>query len=344
MFSNIPYLNKLKEVALKEGIKEVYLVGGCLRDLLLQRPIQDWDIAVKERVKEIALLFAEAIGGHFVALDEEWQTYRVVKSPTYFDLTPLRGKDIFADLWERDFTINALALDIFSQDKLIDLTGGQEDLKKRIIRVLAPKAFLDDPLRILRGFRLAAELNFKLEPKTKEMIKRYVPLLEQMAAERIYQEFKRLFFTSRTARWVKEMGRLNVFKVLLPEIDILKGITQDGFHHLDVYAHSLLALEKIEEIIYAPQTFFPEDFKEISAYLAVPLHRFCLKWATLCHDLGKPACRAKGEKRITFYEHDKVGARLFKEIAIRLRFPRKETELIVFFIEKHSLYFRIDSI
>jgi len=176
------------------------------------------------------------------------------------------------------------------------------------------------------------------------MIKRYAPLLEQMAAERIYQEFKRLFFTSRTARWVKEMGRLNVFKVLLPEIELLKGITQDGFHHLDVYAHSLLALEKIEEIIYVPQTLFPEDFKEISAYLAVPLHRFCLKWAALCHDLGKPACRAEGEKRITFYEHDKVGARLFKEIATRLRFPRKETELIVFFIEKHMWPFHLLSL
>ncbi len=345
MFSNIPYLSKLQEVALKEGIKEVYLVGGCLRNLLLQKPVQDWDIAVKGKVKEIASLFAQVTGGHFVVLDEEWQTYRVVKSPTYFDFTPLRGQDIYADLWQRDFTINALALDIFAQDKLIDPTGGQEDLKKRIIRVIAPKAFLDDPLRVLRGFRLAAELNFELELNTKETIKRYAYLLDQVAAERIYQEFKRLFFTPRTSRWIKEMGRLNVFKVLLPEIESLKGVTQDGFHHLDVYAHSLLALEKIEEIIYTPREVFRlQDFKEISAYLAEPSHRFCLKWAAICHDLGKPACRAEGERRITFYEHDKVGARLFKKIAMRLRFPGKEAELIAFFIEKHMWPFHLLSL
>ena len=344
-YLTFPYLNELKKVLLKEGIREAYLVGGCLRDLLLQRSVQDWDIAVKERVKEIAFLFAQIIDGHFVVLDEKWQTYRVVKPPTtYFDFTPLRGQDIYADLWERDFTINALALDILTPDRLIDPTGGQEDIKKRLIRMIAPKAFLDDPLRILRGLRLAAELDFELELKTKEIIKRYAPLLEQVAAERIYQEFKRLFFTLRTARWVKEMGRLNVFKVLLPEIEALKGVTQDGFHHLDVYAHSLLALEKIEEVIYAPLKFFSGNFKEISAYLAVPLHRFCLKWAALCHDLGKPVCRAEGEKRITFYEHDKVGARLFKEIASRLRFPRKETELIVFFIEKHMWPFHLLSL
>ncbi|MCD6319669.1 MAG: CCA tRNA nucleotidyltransferase [Candidatus Desulfofervidaceae bacterium] len=337
--------DNLQKIASKRNIKEVYLVGGALRDLFLQRPVQDWDIALKKEVKMIAHLFAQAIKAHFVVLDEKWETYRVIKEKQIFDFTPLRGKDIFEDLKERDYTINAMAINLINPQGIIDPTQGKQDLQKRLLRVISPRAFWQDPLRILRGVRLGAELNFSLERETRQLMKRYAPLLKNIPGERAYQEFKRLFLTNRAAAWTKEMGNLDIFKALLPEIEAMKGVTQDGFHHLDVYAHSLLTLEKMEEIIIQPEKFFPEPATShqspVTNYLCLPFHIFCLKWSALCHDIGKPSCRAQGEKRITFYRHNKVGANLFERIAQRLRFASKEKELITFFITQHMWPFHL---
>ena len=107
------YWEVLKSVALAQETKEIYLVGGVLRDLLLDRPIQDFDIAVKGEARTIASLFAHKIKGHFVVLDEAWETYRVIKGKCIFDFNPFRGPDILSDLIERDFTVNTLALNIF---------------------------------------------------------------------------------------------------------------------------------------------------------------------------------------------------------------------------------------
>lgn len=334
------YWNSLQKIASKRNVKEVYLVGGALRDLLLQRPVQDWDVALKKEVKTIAYLFAQEIKAHFVVLDKKWETYRVIKGKQIYDFTPLRGEDICQDLKERDYTINAMAINLISPQHLIDPTQGKQDLQKRLLRVISPRAFWQDPLRILRGFRLGAELYFSLERETRQLMKRYAPLLKNIAGERVYQEFKRLFLEDRAAFWIKEMGNLDIFKALLPEIEAMKGVTQAGFHHLDVYAHCLLTLEKMEEIISQPDKFFPDDTAVID-YLRSSFHIFCLKWAALCHDIGKPACRAQDEKRITFYGHNKVGAHLFEGIAERLRFPNRERELITFFITQHMWPFHL---
>jgi len=339
------YWESLREIAYKRNIKEVYLVGGAVRDLLLKRPIQDWDIVLKKEVKTIAHLFAQTIKAHFVVLDEEWKTYRVIKEKQIYDFTPLRGKDICQDLEERDYTINAMAINLISPQGIIDPTQGKQDLQKRLLRVISPRAFWQDPLRILRGFRLAAECDFSLERETRQLMKRYASLLKNIPGERVYQEFKRLFLEDRVAFWIKEMGNLDIFKTLLPEIEAMKGVTQDGFHHLDVYTHSLLTLEEIEEIILQPEKFFPGSVTNhqspVTNYLRLPFHIFCLKWSALCHDIGKPSCWAQGERRITFYRHNKVGANLFAKIAERLRFTSKEKELITFFITQHMWPFHL---
>jgi len=338
------YWEALKSVALAQETKEIYLVGGVLRDLLLDRPIQDFDIAVKGEARTIASLFAHKIKGHFVVLDEAWETYRVIKGKCIFDFNPFRGPDILSDLIERDFTVNTLALNIFYPKTVLDPFLGRLDIQKRILRMVSHKVFWKDALRILRGLRLAAELDFKLEDETRRLMKRYAPLLKKIPAERIYQEIKRLFFTPRAITQVREMGNLGIFKAILPEIEKLRGVTQDGYHHLDVYSHSLLTFEEIEKLINYPSGILSDFKKDIVSYVKQPFHRFCLKWAALCHDLGKPSCRAQGEGRITFYGHNKKGASLFTSIANRLRFPHKEAELITFFILQHMWPFHLVSL
>ncbi|CAD7777001.1 CCA-adding enzyme [Candidatus Methanoperedenaceae archaeon GB37] len=187
------YWEALKSVALAQETKEIYLVGGVLRDLLLDRPIQDFDIAVKGEARTIASLFAHKIKGHFVVLDEAWETYRVIKGKCVFDFNPFRGPDILSDLIERDFTVNTLALNIFYPKTVLDPFLGRLDIQKRILRMVSHKVFWKDALRILRGLRLAAELDFKLEDETRRLMKRYAPWLKKIPAERIYQEIKRLF-------------------------------------------------------------------------------------------------------------------------------------------------------
>ncbi len=372
-------LEKLKEVTVKTFGKggEVYLVGGCVRDLLLKRPISDWDIAVGSEPKEsskanvIAISFARSIGGHFVVLDDKWQTYRVVvnhspstinQKPTIFDFAPLRGNNIEEDLCQRDYTINAMAINIFDFDleknfqetNILDPMGGKQDLKNGVLRVTHPKAFLDDPLRILRGFRLAANLSrpnyikdlqhlhlFSLEGETKQYIKKYAPHLKSAASERIYQELKKLFSAPLTSFWVKEMDSLGVLKVLIPEIERLKNIPQDGFHHLDVFNHSLLTLEKMENLINYDHR--PQDI-----YHPPLASNHQLKWAALCHDIGKPLTINyqshsinQCQRQITFHGHDKVGAEVFQKIALRLCFPKKETQKIVFLIRNHMWPFHL---
>jgi len=334
------YWEALKSVALTQGIKEIYLVGGVLRDLLLDRPIQDFDIAVKGEARTIASIFAHKIKAHFVVLDEAWETYRVIKENCIFDFNPFRGPDIFTDLMERDFAVNTLAINLFHPQEVIDPFLGRLDIRKRILRMVSHKVFWKDALRILRGLRLAAELDFELENETRLLMKRYAPLLKKIPGERIYQEIKRLFLTPKAIPQVKEMGNLGIFKAILPEIEKLRGVTQDGYHHLDVYNHSLLTFEEIEKLINYPSGILSDFKKDIVTYVKQPFHVFCLKWAALCHDLGKPSCRVQRE-RITFYGHNKKGASLFNSIANRLRFPNKEAELITFFILQHMWPFHL---
>jgi poly(A) polymerase len=335
------YWEILRSLTLRQGIKKLYLVGGALRDLILEQPLQDLDIVVGGEAKAIARDFANKINAHLVMLNEMWKIYRVIKEPYTFDFTPLRGTDIFFDLSERDYTINTLAIDIFNPKKVIDPFFGQDDTKKQILRMVGPKAFWHDPLRILRGIRFGAELGFSLEEKTHLAMKRYASLLKDMAGERIYYEIKKIFLTSQAINWVKEMGYLDIFKAILPELEALKGITQNGYHHLDVYNHSILSFEKIESIINEPESILPDFKKDILTYLKEPLHIFCLKWAALCHDIGKPLCWAQGERRITFYQHNNIGASLLTPIVSRLHFSNKEKEILFLLIIQHMWPFHL---
>ena len=327
-------LDIFKEIAEIYHCK-LYLTGGSVRDLLLNREIKDWDITSSGDIKKIADAFSKKVKGKLIILDEVFQTYRIIKRGIIFDFTLLRGDGILEDLRHRDYTINALAIDLLNPVSIIDPLGGVSDLKRRRIHLISPSALCSDPLRILRAFRIAAELNFSIDEYTISSIKEYIQLLDRVAKERIRQELDLLFSTSKVSYWLSQMGDLGIFKVILPEIEALKGITQNGFHHLDVYEHSLLTLAYIEEILDNPARFFSYHLDIIRDYLKGSKHNFYLKWAALCHDIGKPACKGKKGSRITFYRHDQVGARIFSNMVDRLRFSKKDKEAIALLILNH---------
>ena len=312
-----------------------YLTGGSVRDLLLNRKAKDWDIAVTGNIGKIAKVFSKKINGKCITLDEIFQTFRVIKGDLIFDFTTLRENDILEELRIRDYTVNALAIDLLNPASIIDPLGGLSDLEKRRIHLISPSALSSDPLRVLRAFRLAAELNFSIDEYTCLGLKTYAYLLEHVAKERIRQELDFLFSTSNVSYWLSEMGSLGIFKFILPEIEALKGVAQNDFHHLDVYEHSLLSLAYIERILGSPRRFFYTHLNRIDTYLKDPKCHVYLKWAALYHDLGKPACQVLGGKRTTFYGHDRVSAEIFSNIAKRLRFSKKNSDAITFLILHH---------
>lgn len=328
------YLDIFEDIAEEYGCHP-YLTGGSVRDLLLNRRVRDWDIGVTGDIGKIAKAFAEKTNGRLIILDEFFQTYRIIKRDIVFDLSPLRGNDILEDLRFRDYTVNALGIDLLNPASIIDPLGGLSDLEKRRIHLISPSALSSDPLRILRAFRLAAELNFSPDKHTYLALKTYAHLLDYVAKERIRQELDFLFSSSNVSYWLSEMGSFGIFKFILPEIEALKGIAQNDFHHLDVYEHSLLSLAYIEKILDSPRKFLSTHLSEIDTYLKGPKCGIYLKWAALCHDLGKPASQAQGSKGTIFYGHHRMSAEIFSNIAKRLRFSNKDTHVITLLILHH---------
>jgi len=186
--------NKIIEI-LKSTGKEIYLVGGTVRDALLNKPTYDRDlIVVDEDAKIFSEKLAQTLEATFIPLDEENKIYRLVLKDkvNYLDITNPIENDFEKDILRRDFTINAIAMDIRT-GKIIDLTSGQEDLKNGVIRMISPDNFDDDPLRILRAFRFQAALNFKIEEQTLNAIKSRVSTITTPAIERINVEIIKLF-------------------------------------------------------------------------------------------------------------------------------------------------------
>lgn len=219
-----PQLHLLAELA--AGEVSAYLVGGCLRDLLLGRPVADLDLVLACGTTELPRRFAARTGGSFFWLDEERGHARVIVStatgPVTFDFAPLRGADLATDLRLRDFTINALAVPLVADGALIDPLGGAADLARRLVRVCSPQSFSDDPLRLVRAYRFAAALGFALEPATAAAIPLQAPLLARVAGERLRDELFAILAVPEPGVFLREMGEAGllaaVFGTPLPAL------------------------------------------------------------------------------------------------------------------------------
>lgn len=336
-----PVRRQISNLAAQRG-KPVYLVGGSLRDILLNRPTADWDLALPDPV-EFAQVLARQVRSTLVVLHEELPTLRlVVKSAPaerdqVLDFCALRGVNIQADLRRRDFTINALAWRLGDEtEQIIDPCAGLNDLDHKVVRAVSAQVLADDPLRTLRAFRLAAELEFALDSQTLDWISYYACRLNDCAGQRIGTEFMRLLATASAARWLRQMDVVGLLEQIIPQIAFARGIAQGGYHHLDVWDHSLLTVELLEQIIEHPAERFPQTEPGISQYVAEADHCSGLKLAALLHDLGKPQVRAEDEQgRIWFRGHEQKGTEIAQQVAGRLRLKRRVRQMLITVIRHH---------
>lgn len=314
---------------------EVYLVGGCVRNLLMDHPINDWDITTNATPEQIQSFFPDSF------YDNSFGTVGVPygenhgQEKGYAEVTTFRtergysdfrhpgevtwGKTLEEDVKRRDFTVNALALKIFENgsSELIDLIGGQGDLKNKLIRAVGnpEERFKEDALRILRAIRFASQLNFAIEEQTLNAIKNDYKLIEHVSSERVRDELFKILATDNYYEGIMLLDEIGILDLILPELSRGKGVSQarPGRHHTsDVFTHNVLSLKECPS----------QD----------PLVRF----ATLLHDVGKPyIANTDNEGYVIFYNHEVIGAKIAKEISERLRLSNKQKEKVYTLIRWH---------
>ncbi len=344
-------LGKIFEKAQAMG-RQVYVVGGAVRDLLLGRLSPDLDLAIDSDALAFGQEVADALAARFIVLDRGEGVGRLVCHGHIIDIAVFKDKTrtIEEDLARRDFTINAMAVPLahWLGDKqgayIIDPCGGRADLEQQLIRLVDKNALREDPLRILRGFRLQAHTGFTLDRDFIKLAQEQKNLLVRPAAERISAELQLIFDSSRASRIVQAMAESQILAQVCPEIMSGAGVEQPASHHLDVFEHNLAALRAMDEIILQPGTYFSRSASVMVTYLAEGKRRRWLRWAALFHDLGKPQTMALQEGRITFYQHDLVGARLFTHMAKRLRFANIDICKVSLLISHHMRPFHLCNI
>ncbi|MDQ7838530.1 MAG: HD domain-containing protein [Thermodesulfobacteriota bacterium] len=332
----------------REGIK-ICVAGGTIRDVILGREVKDIDLTVSRDAPALAQNFAEIVHGAFILLDDVEKVARVVFAGYQIDFAEFRkgSRTLEEDLSLRDLTINAMAV-CFAGDELkapltlIDPVGGHADIEGRLIRFISGQGIIDDPLRMLRAYRFAAALDFKIDPASREMTGRYGALIKNTSVERIAYELNALLGAKNSypaLRWMAEDG---LFSTICPEIEDMYGVQQYGYHHLDVYGHSFLTLYYIEKIEANPADYFPDKYKgEIEEYLRHDAKSVLLKWAALFHDIGKPKTAEENGEKSTFYNHDQVGAAIFANFARRLKWSHKHLEFVEKLIYLHMRPFHL---
>lgn len=335
-----PLLKIIQKIAKRNKI-QIYLVGGFLRDLVLNKDREqfDLDFTLKKNAIKIAKSVARKLKANFVVLDKERGCARVVynKNDRNFtlDFTDFRDSTLKKDLFRRDFTINTLAVDInkINKNKKLDEIiicpyGGLKDLDKGIIRMVSKLSLEEDPLRIVRAFSLSSILNFKIEPKTLKKIKEQKDKIPTVAYERIRDEFFKILELEDSIRWIKLMDRHGVLEKIIPHINVMRNVTQGAYHHLDVWNHSLEAVLQLERL-----------FKELSLnseikdYLAENIvfkrsRKSLMKLGALLHDIGKPRAKMQKDGKTLFYGHERIGKEITENIADLLKLSTKEKEAL----------------
>src|SRR5665213_20486 len=311
-----------------------YLVGGCVRDLLIERIPKDWDITTSAKPEEIQALFPETF------YENDYGTVGVVTQSEdprlkVIEITPYRieGKysnsrhpdevkfsdTLEADLDRRDFTINALAYDPASQE-LVDKHNGLDDLKRKtIVTVGDPnERFAEDALRMLRAVRISAELDFTIDAKTAQGIAQNASQLEKISRERVREEFVRILMSPTPLQALYVAQKLGILRYVIPELEAGIGCAQNQAHSFDVFEHLMRSLQ------HAADKGWSLD----------------IRLAALLHDIGKPATRIwSDEKRDwTFYGHDMVSGRMAKKILTNLKFPKETIEKVTTLVRWHMFF------
>ncbi|MFA5651986.1 MAG: HD domain-containing protein [Candidatus Paceibacterota bacterium] len=331
---------------------EAYLIGGCVRDILIGVKPKDWDLTTNAKPEEIIKIFPDTF------YENNYGTVGVVNETVsdetlkVIEVTPYRLESEYSDnrrpdkvtfsnkleddLKRRDFTINAIALSIedegsheksadlvvskkdFYKGQIVDLFSGQEDLKNKVLKTVGNphERFQEDGLRILRAVRIGNYVGFEIDSATEKALAEESNLLSNIAKERIRDEFTKIIMSSEPAHGLKSCLKFGLLKYIIPELEKTIGIEQGGAHIHDVWEHSLKSLQHAAD-------------KKLS--LEVRL-------AALLHDIGKPKSKREGEKKPTFYGHEVIGARMTEKILQDLRFPAKVIEKVTKFVRVHMFF------
>ncbi|NLM48980.1 MAG: CCA tRNA nucleotidyltransferase [Epulopiscium sp.] len=306
----------------KEGF-EAYIVGGCVRDLLMGRIPNDWDITTSAKPEEVKKIFPKTYdtgiahgtvtvilnGAHFeittYRIEGKYEDYRRPKEVTF-------TRNLEEDLSRRDFTMNAIVY--HPQEGFMDPVEGIKDIKNKMIRCVGEpsKRFEEDALRMLRAIRFSAQLDFEIEEKTLEAIKGHAALITHISAERIKDELDKMLMASYTDRLIL-LYETGLLKYILPELDKCFAVEQNHPHHVDnVGIHTLKSVGLVDKNLN-------------------------LRWTMLLHDIGKANCKETDEKGIDhFHGHVRESVRLTKDIVKRLKFDKKSSSHIIKLIDWHD--------
>ncbi len=313
---------------LREHGKRGWIVGGCVRDLLLGREVADWDVATDARPEEVMKIFPKTVPTGIAH-----GTVTVLMRHVPYEVTTLRGEttytdgrrpdavhfvdDITADLARRDFTVNAIALEPTS-GHVIDPFDGRGDLMRRLLRAVGNpiERFSEDGLRVLRAARFVATLELELDEATRLAIEPTLATYRKVSAERVRDEWIKTMKAKRPSRAFEVMRETGILGVSAPELLESVGVEQNKHHAFDVWGHAMACLD---------------------ACIGDPV----LRVAALLHDVGKPRSRAFSDKTndYTFYDHDRIGAEMTEPLVKRLRFSKEEQARIVALVRHHLFHY-----
>ena len=324
----------IKDDFILSQINEGYLVGGSVRDTLMDKSFVDRDIAING-AEVFAKKMAEKFGATFIVLDPEYKIYRLVLEDkiNYLDISEIQGANIEEDLERRDFAMNAIAIDL-SNYEIIDPYCGQKDIEKRIIRHIKDSNFEEDPLRILRAFRFASTTGFDISEETKNCIKNYKHLLLNPAKERINYELMKLFGGGKCSKVLLEMDEYGILEELFSCVKEMKKVTPNTHHHLDLFHHVVETVRNIEELYSGVGDVEKEHLDSID-FGGFPRINH-LKLAGFLHDIGKfSTWTIEVTGRHRFIKHDDVGAKMCVPYLREMKFSKKQIEYISSMIKNH---------
>lgn len=337
------YLHKIAK-DLKVSGYEAYLVGGCVRDILMDKTPKDWDMTTNARPEEILKVFSEAkyeneFGTVLLPIrleakegEVKGELQDVVEITTYRSeqgYSDRRHPDLVRfetqldkDLERRDFTINALALDLTKKDEIIDLFGGEKDIKKKIIRAVGEPSdrFKEDALRMLRAVRFSSQLGFKLEEKTQRAIVKLAGSIKFVSKERIHDELVKILASDRPSEGIMLLHDCKLLQYIIPELEQGVDVPQDRHHIYPVFKHNILALK------YCPS------------------QEWQVRLAALLHDVAKPKTRKIIDGVATFYNHEYLGAKMTAKILARLKFSAADQTRIVNLVKNHMFYYNVGEV
>ncbi|KKU55827.1 MAG: PolyA polymerase [Candidatus Moranbacteria bacterium GW2011_GWE2_47_10] len=316
---------------------EAYVVGGCVRDLIMDRLPKDWDIATSAKPENIVGIFGEDKTFYenkffTVGIKTEDPSIGIIEVTTYrteSGYSDRRRPDevraaetLEEDLGRRDFTMNAIALGANGEMKLTDPFDGQKDIEHKLIRTVgeAKDRFSEDALRMMRAIRFHSELGFEIEKETLEAIEEHSGLISHVALERIRDEFSKIVLSSNPSEGVDMMHKLGLLSYVVPELEKGVGVKQNRHHIYTIYRHCLLSLK------YCPS------------------NKLEVRLASLLHDIAKPQTKRGEGEFATFYNHDHVGSKVAESILKRLRYSTEIVSKVKLLVDNHMFYYNPDEV